>query len=193
MQSIAEVWKDIQGYEGLYQVSNLGRVKSLRRSKIRKLYKDDKGYFRVTLKKKGKSKNFQIHRLVATAFIPNPENKPEVDHINTIRTDNRVQNLRWVTSSENSNNPLTKKHFIGKNHPMFGKKHSKESKLKMSINHNRFYGALNPNSKRVRNLDTFEIFDSIIEASKKYNVTQTAIIYAIKHGTKSVGFYWEYV
>ena len=104
MQSIAEVWKDIQGYECLYQVSNLGRVKSLRRSKIRKLCKDRGGYLCVSLKKHGTVKLCKVHRLVAIAFIPNPENKPQVDHINRIRNDNRVCNLRWVTNTENQYN-----------------------------------------------------------------------------------------
>lgn len=107
-----EIWKDIKDYNGLYQISNLGRVKSLgnsatRKEKIRKLKTDKKGYYIINLFKNGKTKNYRVHRLVAEAFIPNPENKPEIDHINTIRCDNRVENLRWVTPKENKNNPLT--------------------------------------------------------------------------------------
>lgn len=106
-----EIWKDIEGYEGLYQVSNIGRVKSLNynrtgEEKILKLCKV-RGYLYVGLCKDGKNKSLKVHRLVATAFIPNPENKPNIDHINTIRTDNRVENLHWVTQRENVNNPIT--------------------------------------------------------------------------------------
>lgn len=107
-----EVWKDIKGYEGLYQVSNEGRIKSLggdRYKAIRILNGNisEQGYNRVNLFKDGKPKTFNIHRLVAEAFIPNPENKPCIDHCNTIRNDNRVENLKWCTYSENIQNPIT--------------------------------------------------------------------------------------
>ena len=113
-----EIWKDIKGYEGIYQVSNFGRVKSLERvnsrgntvkERILKPHKTEKGYLHIVLCKDGKTKLYRVHRLVATYFIPNPENKPEVDHINGQKDDNRVENLRWVTSKENINNPTTKK------------------------------------------------------------------------------------
>ena len=92
-----EIWVDIKGYEGLYQVSNQGRVKKIyKNGKIRilKTRLDNNGYLCVTLSKNNKPKIFKIHRLIATHFIPNPDNKPCVDHINTIRTDNRIENLR---------------------------------------------------------------------------------------------------
>ncbi len=109
-----EIWKDIEGYEGYYQVSNLGRVRSLTREvrcgnsirvfreRIRKPQIMSKGYYQLALLKNGKDKRFLIHRLVAYAFIPNPENKTEVNHINGVKTDNNVENLEWVTSRENS-------------------------------------------------------------------------------------------
>lgn len=109
-----EIWKDIKGYEGLYQVSNLGRVRSLgngnssnSKFKIRKLDKSSK-YYRIILSNNKKRDKYLVHRLVAEAFIPNPENKPEIDHKNTDVTDNRVENLRWVTRVENLNNPITR-------------------------------------------------------------------------------------
>ena len=95
---MSEIWADIKNYEGIYQISNKGNIKNIKRDKYLKPRLDKYGYLRVILCKKGTHyKNFQIHRLVAEAFIPNPENKPQVDHINTIRTDNNVENLRTIT------------------------------------------------------------------------------------------------
>lgn len=138
-----EIWKDIEGYEGLYQVSNLGRVKSLERQvwkkrqqcylRVRGRIKQQAvscwGYWLVSLSANGVNKYHSVHRLVAQAFVPNPENKPDIDHINTIKTDNRAENLRWVTKKENSNNPLTLKHMSngqklkGNKYCKFGKDH----------------------------------------------------------------------
>ena len=132
-----EIWKPIKDYEGLYEVSNLGRVKSLNyrgtgKEKILKNIENSKGYFQVGLVKFGKQKVFKVHRLVAEAFIPNPENKPCIDHINTVKSDNRVENLRWVTYKENSNNEKTLEKFKGENHHFFGKHHTEETKKKIS-------------------------------------------------------------
>ena len=109
-----EVWKDIKGYEGLYQVSNLGRVKRLISTKCKverflSITKDNKvGYCRIMLSKDNKQKRFLIHRLLAEHFIPNFQNKPCIDHINGDKSDNRLENLRWCTYKENNNFPLAR-------------------------------------------------------------------------------------
>jgi len=123
-----EIWKDIEGYEGLYRISNLGRVMGLDRDICVKRYgktyirtqkggiiriqKDTTGYNQVQLHSGSREKihTFRVCVLVAKHFIPNPENKPCVDHINTDRTDDRACNLRWATYKENSENPLTMQH-----------------------------------------------------------------------------------
>lgn len=113
-----EEWKDIKGYNGIYLVSNMGRVKSksritkcnngkflrpekiLRASKVRR-------YLNVFLYDGGKRKSVLLHRLVAMAFIPNQDGLPEIDHIDGNPENNRADNLRWVTHKQNCNNPIT--------------------------------------------------------------------------------------
>lgn len=141
-----EIWRDIKGYEGLYQVSNKGRVKSLDR------YANNNGtlQFRperilkqgiekvgrtarctVALSKDAKITHKRVHRLVAEAFIPNPQNKPFIDHIDTNATNNMVENLRWATAKENMNNPLTRKRQSESKmgHPAWGPHLSKEQRM----------------------------------------------------------------
>lgn len=106
-----EIWKDIPGYEGRYQVSNLGRVKSLDywrtgKAQIMKA-KNHAGYCRVVLWKDGKAKEICVHRLVSLVFIPNPENKPYVNHIDGDRRNNKTENLEWVTAQENTIHSVT--------------------------------------------------------------------------------------
>lgn len=115
-----EIWKEITGYEGYFEVSNLGNF----RSKDRQVkYKTDglrnypgkslltetivEGYQRIVLMKEGVRRRFMCHRIVAQEFVPNPENKPFVNHINGIKADNRAENLEWVSQSENERHSHT--------------------------------------------------------------------------------------
>lgn len=103
-----EIWKDVPGYAGLYQISDKGRVMSLCGfhnvdQRIMKLDKTRGGYYQISLHKNGKEERFKVHRLVAMAFIPNPDNLPQINHKNEIKTDNRVENLEWCTQKYNCN------------------------------------------------------------------------------------------
>ena len=114
-----EEWKDIVGYEGLYQVSNLGRIKSLTTSKILKQHKVGKGYLGVTLSKNSIQKYYRVHRLVLENFKPIDDmhlkidgvSVLNVDHINNIKTDNRLKNLQWLSLGKNLEKARVKKKF----------------------------------------------------------------------------------
>lgn len=112
MSDNKEIWVDLPEFEGLYQISNIGNIKTLRKNKIMSYYINKKGYCSVILTKNKIETYNLIHRLVAKAFILNISNKPQVNHINGIKTDNRIENLEWCTSKENINhawdNNLTK-------------------------------------------------------------------------------------
>ena len=201
-----EIWKPIKDYEGLYEVSNLGRVKSLnyRKTGKEKILKniECRGYLAVCLTKNGKQKLFKVHRLVAETFIPNPESKPCIDHINTIKNDNRVKNLRWVTHKENNNNPLTKKKYsenhreqTGENNPMYGrtgeksprygKQHTEETKKKMS----KSVVQINPNTNEV-----IKVWGSAIEAERQGRFNNSAINQCCKGKRKShKGYKWIFL
>ena len=168
-----EIWKDIKGYEGFYQVSNLGRVKSLSRAvkvgiknvdyatkseKILKPYKNCNGYFLVKLCLNKNDKQYQVHRLVAEAFIDNPNNLSQVNHKDKIKTNNRVDNLEWCTNEYNSR-------YSSAIHIM-----------QYDLNDN-----------------FIKEWDCMNEASKKLNIHQSSIsLCCVGKRNKAGGFKWEY-
>ena len=173
-----EIWKDISGYEGLYQVSNLGRVKSLEN---RSNHKKEKilashirnQYYGVTLYKDSHYKNYTIHRLVAEAFIPNPDNLPEVNHKDENKLNNYVDNLEWCN----------KKYNINYGHGAVNRQiQNRERGLSMG--------------KKVLCVETGVIYSSIIEAYRQTGIGQKEIINVCKgkpHYKTAGGYHWKYV
>ena len=118
-----EIWRDIPDYERFYQSSTMGNIRSYHYHKTLglrnlKLVKDTKGYLKTVLCKNGQHKEGKVHQLVAKTFIPNPNNYPEIDHIDTNRANNQVSNLRWVTKVMNARNPLTYAKRLGATTPL---------------------------------------------------------------------------
>ena len=110
---MSEIWKDVKNYEDLYQVSNLGQVKSKKSGRILKTPPIKTGYLRLNLLKNGKPKQAYVHRIVAEVFIPQKIGKSEINHIDGDKTNNRIENLEWVTHKEN----ILHSHRIGLNKP----------------------------------------------------------------------------
>ena len=209
-----EIWKDIKGYKGKYQVSNLGRVKSLNyrntgKEKILSPGKYSGEYLQVMLYKDGKLKKHSIHRLVALAFIPNSNNYPIINHKDENPSNNRVDNLEWCTYKYNSNYGTCRqkisehaKKRIGENNPFYGKKHSEETKKKMRENHADVKGGKHPEAKRVLCITTGEEFSCLREAGEKYNLKGYCHIGSCcrgklktygKHPITGEKLIWEYV
>lgn len=220
-----EIWKDIKDYEGLYQISNLGKVKRLVSVKCKKerflsITKDKKfGYCRVMLCKNNKTKRFLIHRLMAEHFIPNPENKLCIDHINGIRDDNRIENLRWCTHKENNNFPIARKHnsesqkllrlnsdWVKKNKDAIKKAMQRdEVRKKLSLAQKRNWGnpeyIIKQNSNRPTkkvcqydtNMNFITEYNSINEAKRNTGVDASSIIRCCKNEANTAGGYvWKY-
>ena len=175
-----EFWKDVIGYEGLYQVSNLGRIKSVRNDKIRLNDFSSNKYLRISLWKNGSGKKFQVHRLVAQAFIPNPENKPFINHKDGNKQNNHVENLEWCTSSENQKHRYI---VLGHKGSTYGKHHNEETRKNMGAK----------NCKKVLCVELNKVFESATEASLWLNQYCKTVATAIHNGYKCGGYTWKYI
>lgn len=193
-----EIYKPIVGYEGLYEVSNLGNVRSLDRyaphnhgykqkikGKVLKQHDNTRGYMYVGLWKNGKQKKFYVHRLVAQAFIPNTDNLPEVNHKDEIKSNNCVYNLEWVTSKENANYGSRIERFSNK---LKGRKLSEETKQKMRQSQ--------PKKKVVQlSLDGefIKIWNGTRETERNLKINHVGISACCKGKQKTAGGYkWMY-
>ena len=185
-----EEWRDIRGYEGLYQVSNLGRVKSLRnnhgqfREKILKICSNKLGYSYINLYKEGENKKCLVHRLVALHFIDNPNNYKEINHKDENKQNNIIDNLEWCTREYNNN---------------YGTRTQRASE-----NHADFSGYNHPQARKVKCITTDKEFSCIKEAIEFYSLkehTKSSIISCCQGKLKSAGKHpgtgeklvWKYI
>lgn len=185
-----EVWKDIPNYEGLYQISNLGNVKSLKYGKERLLkpVKDGSRYLQVKFYKNGNKKIYLVHRLVALAFLPNPDNLPCINHKDENSLNNMVENLEWCDAKYNCN---------------YGTRNNRINKTK-EINNSYYVGVQNRKKNNSYNIkpviqytkDGVEInrFKSLSEASRQTNISDGSISYCCNDKLKTAGGYiWKYL
>ena len=172
---MTEIWLPIENYENLYEVSNLGRVRRLEsfvtnKNGVKQKFpgkilkpRANKGYLMVTLCKNGVCRDFLLHRLVATAFIPNPDKKPQVNHLSEDKLNNSVENLEWCTAKENINYGT-------------GIKRSSEKR-----------------SKPVLCVELNQIFPSLTEAARHFNVAQSNLSGVLTGRFKTAGgYHWEF-
>jgi hypothetical protein len=164
-----EMWKPIEGYIN-YMVSSFGRVKNTKTGKVRKSSIKKNGHCDVMLPVNGKLKHFQVHRLVATAFIDNPENKPLVDHINNDGKDNNIWNLRWCTRSENNQNCSISKSNTSSIKGVSWSKQDKNWSVKIQANGKRKYlGSFTTleEAKEVRQKHAAQLFGDFVNKCEK--------------------------
>lgn len=179
-----EVWKDIAGYEGLYQVSNLGRIKSIGRhtrnryglmwkpGRVLNAAKDNKGYLTVVLCDNKKRHTFKVHKIVATTFILNPERKPQVNHIDGNKQNNRVDNLEWCSQSENMSHAWET--------GLQKRTHKKNDLKSIKI------------AQYSCDMQILNVFPSMMEAERQTGIYNASISRAVRHGGKAGGFIWKY-
>ena len=170
-QCVEEEWKTISKYP-THEVSNLGNIRSKKTKRIRKLWKDRDGYYQLNIYN-ARHNYIKVHRLVAQAFVPNPLNKPQVNHINGIKTDNRVENLEWCSCKEN----IQHAHRLG----IANTKHLEK-----------FYKSISKEVAQIKDGKVINIYPSLAAAAKSVGVDASSISYACKRETRTIkGFQWK--
>ena len=162
---IKEIWKPIENFNN-YEISSLGRVKNISTGKVLKPILISTGYYQVGLFKQNKCYRKLIHRLVAEAFLENPENLPQINHIDEVKINNKVENLEWCSASYNTN---------------YGTRNKR-----LSISH----------AKKVQCIETGEIFDCAKDVARKYNLELFSVSNAANpnHTQRTAGGYtWCYI
>lgn len=163
-----EVWKILEGdFDYVYEISSCGRIKSSKINRLLKLQSHPSGYKQTALIKNKKQCRFLVHRLVAEAFIPNPENKEQVNHINGIKSDNRVENLEWCTRGEN----LKAMHKMYKDHPY---KFNKKIKEKIRV-------------FEIKNPENYKDFTNFLEAANYFGFSTGNLSSLCSGKLKSLG------
>ena len=208
-----EVWKPIPGYEGYYEASTFGNIRSVDRilncpwgevypakGKPKAICKGKDDYLFAGLSKGNRKRLIPVHRLVALTFIPNPDNKPQIDHIDGDKTNNRVENLRWCTAKENNNNPITRKRKSEikwseernrrVSQGLMGHPVSEDTRKKMAeyrISTGRKIRQYNLKGELVRE------FKNVDEASRTLNVRKVTIAGYCKGKVRTKGYYRDYI
>lgn len=194
-----EIWKPIEGWEGLYEISNLGRVRGVEKvtpfgSRTKTYHMrlltpcvGKRGYYVVALNHNNKAKTYTLHRLIAKAFIPNPENKPCIDHIDGNKLNNKIDNLRWCTYKENSNNPITRKKMST----------STKKNWNIGLFENRNNITYRKVGQYTKNGILLMVYNSIKEASEQTNINASSITCVCtgrnpKRHTAG-GFIWKHI
>lgn len=188
------ILKDVVGYEGLYQVSDTGQIYSLISNKYLKQRHYKNGYMHIDLHKNKESKTFLVHRLVAIAFLENPNNLPQVNHIDGDKTNNNLNNLEWCDQYYNMKH--ASEHGLLKSTK--GQKLSEETKKKMSLSrkgHKAYYykrvAQIDPNTDKI-----IKIFNSTHDAAKELKCHHTSISEVCRHKKNrkiTKGYKWEYL
>lgn len=171
--------KDIPGYQGLYKISTIGQVFSIKSNKFKSQETDKDGYKKITLYDNGRSKRFFVHRLVALTYLQNPQNKTQIDHIDTNRSNNSVNNLRWATRLQNRNNSKSLQNY---------------AKIDYRTNLGKT-GKLAKNSKPILCVQLNKVYYGCMQAQRQLGVDHRHI-QDVLHGRarrkRAGGYHWVY-
>lgn len=171
-----EVWKDVIGYEGIYEVSNTGKIKRLKNNTMRKTKKNNRGYVQISLSKNGEIKYFLLHRVVAQAFIENENNFPQVNHKDEDKENNHIDNLEWCTNLYN------RRYGSGYQRSVMNHNYKEIAKLRCK-----------PVKQFDKSGNLIRVFFGATEAEIQTGIKQSKIRASARKGCFADGYKWEYV